>query len=249
MKAHQKPLVKTAAPPGSPPIKASGKFKSDELLEEFVAPPARAPPARFVNVSAYSFHINNQAAKSSVAPPAAAPRPAPSAVSRPAPTPAAGPSKPAAKAGPSKTLAVSPSEPVKYRYSPEDAADKALEAIPGDFHTKLADAAWKTRLEASEEMIKWVEEGGGAAIDSEVLFRFLCKTPGWGEKNFQVSAKLYHVITLMAERSSTFGKPSAALVIGPLTDKLGDMKLKKPAGEALAAFAEKTSLAFVLAQG
>jgi len=64
-----------------------------------------------------------------------------------------------------------------------------------------------------------------------------------------VSAKLYQVMSLMAERSSTFGKPSAALAIGPLSDKLGDMKLKKPAGDALAVFAEKTSLAFVLAQG
>jgi cytoskeleton-associated protein 5 len=30
---------------------------------------------------------------------------------------------------------------------------------------------------------------------------------------------------------------------------LGEMKLKQPAGDALTAFAEKTSLAFVLAQG
>ena len=98
-------------------------------------------------------------------------------------------------------------------------------------------------------MVKWVEEGGGDAVDSEVVFRFLGKTPGWGEKNFQVSAKVYQVMTLMAEKSASFAKPSAALAIGPLTDKLGDLKLKKPAGDALAAFAEKTSLAFVLAQG
>lgn len=43
------------------------------------------------------------------------------------------------------------------------------------------------RLEAGEEMVKWVEEEGGDKVDSEVLFRFLSKTPGWGEKNFQVS--------------------------------------------------------------
>lgn len=61
--------------------------------------------------------------------------------------------------------------------------------MPAEYHTKLADAAWKTRLEAAEQMIKWVEEGGGDAMDSEVLFRFLGKTPGWGEKNFQVSPK------------------------------------------------------------
>jgi cytoskeleton-associated protein 5 len=65
----------------------------------------------------------------------------------------------------------------------------------------------------------------------------------------QVSAKLYQVMGLMAEQSPSFGKPAAALCIGPLSDKLGDLKLKKPAGDALTIFAEKTSLAFVLAQG
>jgi cytoskeleton-associated protein 5 len=53
----------------------------------------------------------------------------------------------------------------------------------------------------------------------------------------------------LAQKCSKFGRSSAALVIGPLTDKLGDLKLKKPAGEALGMFAEKTSLGFVLSQG
>ena len=53
----------------------------------------------------------------------------------------------------------------------------------------------------------------------------------------------------MAQKNPGFRKPAASLAIGPLSDKLGDMKLKKPAGDALVAFAEKTSLAFVLAQG
>jgi hypothetical protein len=30
------------------------------------------------------------------------------------------------------------------------------------------------------------EEGGADKIESEVMMRFLGKTPGWGEKNFQV---------------------------------------------------------------
>jgi cytoskeleton-associated protein 5 len=84
-------------------------------------------------------------------------------------------------------LAISPSEPVKFRHSSEDAAAKADDLIPASYHTKLADGAWKVRLEAAEEMVKWVDEEGGDQVDSEVLFRFLGKTPGWGEKNFQVS--------------------------------------------------------------
>ena len=56
-------------------------------------------------------------------------------------------------------------------------------------------------------------------------------------------------MSLLAEKSPTFGRPSAALAIGHLSEKLGDLKLKKPAGELLTLYAEKTSLAFVLAQG
>ena len=97
-------------------------------------------------------------------------------------------------------------------------------------------------------MIAWVNESAAESVESEIMFRFLGKTPGWNEKNFQVSAKIYQVMSIMAEKSPSFGKSSVALAAGPLSDKLGDMKLKKPAGDALAVFAEKTSLAFVLAQ-
>lgn len=54
---------------------------------------------------------------------------------------------------------------------------------------------------------------------------------------------------MLAERSTTFGRGSAALAIPHLAEKLGDMKLKKPAGDTLLLFAEKTSLSFVLSQG
>lgn len=187
-------------------------------------------------------------------PPKAAPTPRPRPAAKPtAPPPSAPPPKPAAAragpSGPAKTLASSPSDPVKYRFTPEDAAAQAADTIPADYHTKLADGAWKVRLEGAEEMVAWVGENGGAEqVDSEVMMRFLGKTPGWGEKNFQVSAKLYQVMALMGEKSPSFGKPAASLIIAPLTDKLGDLKLKKPAGDALVVCAEKTSLAFVLAQ-
>jgi cytoskeleton-associated protein 5 len=55
-------------------------------------------------------------------------------------------------------------------------------------------------------------------------------------------------MSVLAEKCPSFGKSSAAIAIPHLTEKLGDLKLKKPAGETLIVFAEKTSLAFVLAQ-
>jgi cytoskeleton-associated protein 5 len=162
-----------SATPSSPPIKSSAGYDLD-ALEDFSSQPVKAPPARF--------------AKPGAAKPAAAPAP----IKRPAPTPAAAPpvaakAPPPAKAGAAKTLAVSPTEPVKYKYNPEDAVAQAAEIIPAAYQTQLADGAWKVRLEAAEAMVKWYEDGAAETVDAEIMMRFLSKTPGWGEKNFQVS--------------------------------------------------------------
>jgi cytoskeleton-associated protein 5 len=60
---------------------------------------------------------------------------------------------------------------------------------------------------------------------------------------------LYTILALLAQQCPSFGRSSVALCVPHLTEKLGDMKLKKPAGDTLLSFAEKTSLQFVLGQG
>lgn len=35
-------------------------------------------------------------------------------------------------------------------------------------------------------MLAWVEEGNAVNQESEILFRYMGKNPGWNEKNFQV---------------------------------------------------------------
>jgi cytoskeleton-associated protein 5 len=62
----------------------------------------------------------------------------------------------------------------------------------------------------------------------------------------QVSAKLYAILDILAKQCPTFGRSSVALCIPHLSEKLGDMKLKKPAGDALISFGESTSFQFVL---
>jgi cytoskeleton-associated protein 5 len=57
------------------------------------------------------------------------------------------------------------------------------------------------------------------------------------------------MMAILAEKSPSFSKACVAIAVGHLTEKLSDIKLKKPAGDALITFAEKTSLAFVLGQG
>jgi cytoskeleton-associated protein 5 len=66
---------------------------------------------------------------------------------------------------------------------------------------------------------------------------------------WQVSAKLYGILEILAKQCPTFGRSSAALSIPHLSEKLGDTKLKKPAGDTLMAYGEMTSLQFVLGHG
>ncbi|KAF8077979.1 microtubule associated protein [Lyophyllum atratum] len=149
-------------------------------------------------------------------------------------------SKPTPSAGPGAL------DTFKYKHTPEDAEVLATETLPSSIMSDLGDANWKTRLAALEEMLTWVENETDT-LDAEVLVRALAKKC-WAEKNFQVSAKAYAILALLVEKCPSFGRSCAALCVGHLIEKLGDMKLKKPAGETLLAFSEKTSLQFVLNQ-
>ncbi|KAJ7940671.1 microtubule associated protein [Mycena leptocephala] len=161
------------------------------------------------------------------------------------------PAKPPAPASSAKTSKAPPSAPAaldtfKYRHTPEDAEALASEIIPSSILKDLGDANWKTRLAALDEMTAWME-GVIADVDAEVVVRALAKK-GWAEKNFQVSAKIYAICSLLAEQCPSFGRSCPALCVAHLSEKLGDLKLKKPAGDTLLLFAEKTSLQFVLNQ-
>lgn len=171
--------------------------------------------------------------------------------------------------GPSKSKAALSAVPsaldtVKYKYTPEDADALAADLIPPNISVDIGNANWKTRLAAVEEMTTWLE-GVVEQVDSEVVVRFIAKK-GWTEKNFQVcirkflafvprlmviqvSAKIYAILVMLSERCKSFGRSSIALSVPHLSEKLGDAKLKKPAGDALTAFACKTSLQFILNQG
>jgi len=65
----------------------------------------------------------------------------------------------------------------------------------------------------------------------------------------QVAGKVFALLQQLAADSPMWTKACAAVATPVLCDKLGDIKLRKPASEALVAFAEKSSLGFVLSQG
>ncbi|KAG1905687.1 armadillo-type protein [Suillus fuscotomentosus] len=228
--AAKEPPKKKVLPSKKAEVTAPPKAEATDALmidEEPPKKPVGKPPARL---------MAPEASSSTGGPPVKAVP----AVKKLAPTAAAKPSKSAAPAAPG-TL-----DGFKYKHTPEDAEGLAAELIPAAIMEGLGDANWKARLAACEEMQTWIE-GVVEDVDAEVVIRAIAKK-GWSEKNFQVSAKLYGVLTILAERCPSFGRSCVALSTSHLSEKLGDMKLKKSAGDALTAFAEKTSLQFVLNQ-
>ena len=248
--AYEKATVKAkggaSAPPKPSPAKAPPKkaVTKPPPVPEVAAPHAeddapgpekkgRGPPARPLAKKGAPVAASGAPTTSASAP---AKKPPPAAAVL-----AAAASKPVKGGAPTPPGAL---DTFKYKHTPEDAEALAAELIPPNLITDLGDANWKTRLAALEEMTTWVEDIV-EELDAEVVVRALGKK-GWGEKNFQVSAKLYGILTILAERCPSFGRSCAALSIPHLSEKLGDAKLKKPASDALGVFAEKTSLQFVL---
>ncbi|CAK5264576.1 unnamed protein product [Mycena citricolor] len=234
--AFEKATIKCksgAAPKPAPPPAAAPVVKKKAPAPKSAPPPATEEAAP-------------SPPKAAAKPPAAKP-PAKKPPAAAAPKKAPAPAQAAKTAGKAAAPAAAGSlDTFKYKHTPEDAEGLAVELIPAEMMAGLADSNWKTRLTALEEMITWVESLVDE-IDAEVVVRALAKK-GWAEKNFQVSAKIYAVCTLLAEKAPSFGRSCVALCVGHLSEKLGDLKLKKPAGETLMAFAEKTSLQFVLNQ-
>ncbi|RUO96555.1 hypothetical protein BC936DRAFT_141846 [Jimgerdemannia flammicorona] len=284
-------------------------------------PPVAAPPA------AKSKGTKTATAKASAQPPedrsteSPPPEPAPTKRKPPAKAAAASAGAPAAKKPVAKATSAAPppakkggaksapEEPLRYKFTPEDAEERAPDHIPAAILAQLADSAWKTRLAGNENAIilsyfasirnPWCvitalvciealySDYGDLDIDeieAEIVIRTLGKKPGFvgyyiriqfsfmtsklTSYQKQVLTKVFEVCQLLASKCPTFSKSSAALAIpGNLShisrnckavqhmlvsercvEKLGDIKLKKAAGDCLTTFVEKTSLQFVFTQ-
>lgn len=97
----------------------------DYELPRQPSPPKRKPPPRaLASATAAKKPALSSASKTSTAA-----------------SSAAGPKKPAAKLPPS-----APEEPVRYRFSPEDAEERITEYVPENIMAEIADSQWKIRL-------------------------------------------------------------------------------------------------------
>ncbi|KAF9005621.1 microtubule associated protein [Cyathus striatus] len=212
------------------------------------APVAKSNAAKKPPTSKPTAAVDEQvssAAKPAPKPPVKKPSTASSssapAVKKPPPSSSAPPKSTKSSGTPLGTL-----DNFKLKHTPEDAEVLISDLIPASIITGFADANWKTRLSALEEMSGWIDTQI-ESVDAELIVRALAKK-GWSEKNFQVSSKLYGIFSTLSQQCPSFGRSCVALSAPHLTEKLGDLKLKKPAGDALLSFSEKTSLQFVLNQ-
>ncbi|KAL9937441.1 hypothetical protein V8E36_003850 [Tilletia maclaganii] len=241
VKAKMGGAAPARAPPAAASVPAASKGPPARLL-------AKKPPAPIGKENITPASADNDT------PPPPPPKPVarPAAIKKPPAlsSTSAAAKKPAAAAAPAKAGGkgtAAATEPVKFRFPPEAAEERAAELIPKNIQEALASGVWKERLQGAQDFATWLD-GEKDTVESEIIVRALAKSPGWKESNFQVLSEVYKILRLLAEGCPTFGRASIALSIQPLCEKLGDIKLKGPAGETLVTYAEKTSFGFVLAQ-
>ncbi|KAI9333804.1 armadillo-type protein [Obelidium mucronatum] len=133
-------------------------------------------------------------------------------------------------------------EPLTFKFSDDTAEAWMAEAFPGLNLAEFSDSNWKIRLGACHAFAETIKEA--PSLEPEAIIRFLSKSPGWKESNFQVMTAMVSLFDFLAKAKASKG--ALSLVITALAEKLGDAKLKKVTGDCFTCFAEQYSLQFVL---
>ncbi|CAH7684994.1 spindle pole body component alp14 [Phakopsora pachyrhizi] len=136
-------------------------------------------------------------------------------------------------------------EEVKYKFSQEDAESRAPDCLEASFIEGVGNSLWKTRLSALDDLLSWIPEHK-EDFEAEVAVRYLNKKPGPKESNFQVWQRVFAVLQAMCSQCPSFSKACMALTIPACIEKYGDIKIKEASCNTLIAYAEKSSLGFVL---
>jgi cytoskeleton-associated protein 5 len=162
---YDKAEVKAKAALGPAPSKAPPAPAPAKAAPQKRAPPVKADSPPPVKMPAKAL------APSKVAPPA---------VKKAAPPTAA----PSAKA-PTKPGTVA--EPIKLRFTAEEAEGMFASVLPTELLASLADSNWKSRLAAMDSLLELAQSD--TALEAELIVRCVSKKPGWKESNFQVRCK------------------------------------------------------------
>lgn len=212
----------------SKPVSAQGKRTTSVAGKENRPPPAKIPPRTSSMPNLKRTSVAQSGTKPGTAP--------------------AAKSKKAA----SNASSAQPSAPKNY-YTEEEAMDLAEEILGSDILTKLSDSNWKVRVEAMDELLEFVKKESTAPADnikslSEFVLHVL-RNKVWKDSNFQVISRAFQIAQLFADSDHPRVRlsPAAAQIVVPLmAEKVGDIKLRKPAVDALGASMESCGCGFIL---
>jgi cytoskeleton-associated protein 5 len=134
--------------------------------------------------------------------------------------------------------------------NPDDVA-AAIESLVGaGVVERLSSTEWKERLEAATELTAAVTAAPHDVLSThcEVIVRQLGIAPGWEERNMQVAAKCFEVLSFLAREVQDFTRQAAMLAMDAVVGKVADPKLKGAAADVLTAWAEALGPRFIAAQ-
>ncbi|KAI9009704.1 armadillo-type protein [Gaertneriomyces semiglobifer] len=137
-------------------------------------------------------------------------------------------------------------EPITFRFTEESAEAAMIDLVGEELMGQLSDPAWKIRLAAMQGILEKLKTSDTSTIAPEAVACALNKKPGWKESNFQVMTTLLQTFQFLAAEVPRFDRSAGTIITPPIAEKLGDMKVKRVAGDCMTAIAEKLSLQFVL---
>lgn len=147
----------------------------------------------------------------------------------------------------SASLSSEPAGPAPIRYEFTD--DSAVEYVHGLFSEDelkgLSESVWKVRLSTMHAFLINIQS---TQVKPEAILRYLIKIVAWKESNFQVMTVMINIFSYLADVEKGFDSACAMLISGGLIDKLGDMKVKKVAGNCLDSIVGCSSLELVFSQ-
>ena len=130
--------------------------------------------------------------------------------------------------------------------SSDDLDLQAKETIREDILTRLSDPKWKDRLDASNDLKEMIETLETENTQAQLYLHIIMIKPGLADGNLQVMNVKFSIICHLVKVAPDWGEKCTEIVLGALAEKLGEMKLKATATEALFLISERIqSLHFV----
>ncbi|EFA75060.1 XMAP215 family protein [Heterostelium album PN500] len=155
--------------------------------------------------------------------------------------PASSSKKPASKSSTSakSTTTTTTTTTASYGGGLDDLAAKLSKTIPREILSGLESQNLNDRADSTKKILDIVQSSATDCADT--LIQYLQEKPGWKEANFQVMNNMLAIIGQLANSDSTFTKQTITNCVGPIIEKLTDVKLKDTANSTLSSICEAVS--------